>query len=67
KGPSGVNLYIMSSMAAGVVEQVVIRKHIRDRENQDRDDGSQEVVSATSKTGGKAKKKRAKPIIKLYR
>ena len=32
KAPSGVNLYIMSSVFAGVVEQYFIRKHIREKE-----------------------------------
>ena len=32
KGPSGVNLYILSSISAGVLEQIIIRKHIREKE-----------------------------------
>jgi len=59
-GPSGVNLYIMSSITAGVVEQLVIRKHIRERE----EDESQGRVPVTKKTGGKVKKKRPKPFFK---
>ena len=59
--PSGVNLYIMSSTFAGVIEQYVIRKHIREREQQE----SQGLVSATSKTGGKAKKKKPKPFYRF--
>ena len=58
--PSGVNLYIMSSTFAGVIEQYVIRKHIREKEQ----DESQGLVAATSKTGGKVKKKKPKPFFK---
>jgi len=59
-GPSGVNLYIMASVFAGVFEQYVIRKHIREKEAQQ----EQVFVSATAKTGGKAKKKKPKPMFK---
>jgi YidC/Oxa1 family membrane protein insertase len=58
--PSGVNLYIMSSTFAGVIEQYVIKKHIREREEQE----SQGMISATSKTGGKFKKKKPKPFFR---
>ena len=58
KGPSGVNLYIMSSVFAGVIEQHFIRKHISERE----ETGSKGLVAATSKTGGKVKKKKPKPF-----
>ena len=58
--PSGLNLYIMTSTFAGVIEQHVIRKHIREKEQQE----SLGLVSATSKTGGKAKKKKPKPMFK---
>ena len=60
KAPSGVNLYIMSSTFAGVFEQYVIRKHIREKEEAE----SQGLVAATSKTGGKVKKKKPKPFYK---
>jgi membrane protein insertase Oxa1/YidC/SpoIIIJ len=60
KGPSGVNLYILSSITAGVVEQIVIRKHIREKEELE----SQGLVAVTSKTGGKVKKKKPKPFYK---
>ena len=60
KGPSGVNLYILSSITAGVIEQMVIRKHLCEKDKQD----SIGLVSATSKTGGKAKKKKPKPFFK---
>jgi YidC/Oxa1 family membrane protein insertase len=60
KGPSGVNLYIMASTFAGVIEQHVIRKHIEEKE-QNESDG---LVAATSKTGGKVKKKKPKPFFK---
>ena len=60
KGPSGVNLYIMSSISAGVIEQIIIRKHIREKE----EDESRGLVAVTKKTGGKVKKKKPKPFFK---
>ncbi len=59
--PSGVNLYIMASTFAGVFEQHVIRKHIREKEQAE----SKGLVAATSKTGGKVKKKKPKPFYKM--
>ncbi|MBN2316532.1 MAG: YidC/Oxa1 family insertase periplasmic-domain containing protein, partial [Sedimentisphaerales bacterium] len=59
-GPAGVNLYIMASTFAGVVEQHVIRKHIREKEEAE----SKGLVAVTSKTGGKIKKKKPKPFFK---
>jgi len=59
--PSGVNLYIMASTFAGVIEQYVIKKHI-DRKEQEESIG---VVAATSKTGGKVKKKKPKPFFRF--
>ena len=58
--PSGLNLYIMASTFAGVIEQHVIRRHIQQQEQQE----SSGLVSATSKTGGKVKKKKPKPFYK---
>jgi len=58
--PSGVNLYIMASTFAGVIEQHVIRKHIREKEEAE----SKGLVAATSKTGGKVKKKKPKPFFR---
>ncbi|MHC4126520.1 MAG: YidC/Oxa1 family membrane protein insertase [Planctomycetota bacterium] len=60
KAPSGVNLYIMASTFAGVIEQYFVRKHIREKEQ----DESNGLVSVTSKTGGKVKKKKPKPFFK---
>ena len=60
KAPSGVNLYIMASTFAGVFEQHVIRKHVREKEEAE----SKGLVAATSKTGGKVKKKKPKPFYK---
>ncbi|NQT01843.1 MAG: YidC/Oxa1 family insertase periplasmic-domain containing protein [Planctomycetes bacterium] len=60
KAPSGVNMYIMSSTFAGVFEQYVIRKHIREKDEAE----SQGLVATTSKTGGKVKKKKPKPFYK---
>jgi YidC/Oxa1 family membrane protein insertase len=59
--PSGVNLYIMASTFGGVFEQWVIKKHIQEKEEQE----TQGLVSATSKTGGKVKKKRPKPFYRF--
>ena len=61
KAPSGLNLYIMSSVFAGVIEQHVIKKHIHEKEEAE----SKGLVSATSKTGGKVKKKKPKPFFKI--
>jgi len=58
KAPAGLNLYIMASTFAGVIEQYIIKKHIREREQLD----SMGLVAATSKTGGKVKKKKPKPF-----
>jgi YidC/Oxa1 family membrane protein insertase len=61
KAPSGLNLYILASTCAGVVEQYFIRKHIREKEDAE----AKGLVSATSKTGGKVKKKKPKPFYRL--
>lgn len=58
--PSGLNLYIMASTFAGVIEQYVIKKHIQEKESQE----AQGLVGVTSKTGGKVKKKKPKPFFK---
>jgi len=60
--PSGLNLYIMASTFAGVIEQYVIRKHIREKKQAEKNG----LVSATSKTGGKVKKKKPKPFFKKF-
>ncbi len=59
--PSGVNLYIMASTFAGVVEQYVIKKHIEGKKKQQ----AQGLIAATSKTGGKVKKKKPKPFYRF--
>ena len=59
--PSGVNLYIMASTFAGVIESYVIKKHIDRKEQED----ARGTVAATSKTGGKVKKKKPKPFFKF--
>ena len=59
--PSGVNLYIMTSTFAGVIESHVIKKHIRKKDEED----SQGLVATTSKAGGKVKKKKPKPFFKI--
>ena len=60
RAPSGLNLYIMASTAGGVLEQYIIRKHIREKEALE----AVGLVSVTSKTGGKLKKKKPKPPFK---
>jgi membrane protein insertase Oxa1/YidC/SpoIIIJ len=60
QAPSGVSLYIMASSFAGAIEQYVIKKHIREKEEAE----SRGLVEVTSKTGGKIKKKKPKPFIK---
>jgi YidC/Oxa1 family membrane protein insertase len=59
--PSGVNLYIMTSTFGGVIEQWVIKKHIQEKEEQE----AQGLISATSKTGGKVKKKKPRPFYRF--
>jgi YidC/Oxa1 family membrane protein insertase len=59
-GPSGVNLYIMTSIGAGVIEQKVIRKHLQEKEEME----AVGRVPVTAKTGGKVKKKKPKPMFK---
>ena len=59
-GPSGVNLYIMSSITAGVIEQKVVRKHLKEKEELE----AIGKVPVTAKTGGKVKKKKPKPFFK---
>jgi YidC/Oxa1 family membrane protein insertase len=58
--PSGLNLYIMASTFGGIIEQKVIKKHIQEREAEE----ALGLVNVTSKTGGKVKKKKAKPFFK---
>jgi YidC/Oxa1 family membrane protein insertase len=60
--PSGLNLYIMSSVFAGAFEQYIIRKHIREKEEAE----SKGLVPVTKKTGGKVKKKKPKPFFKTH-
>lgn len=61
RAPSGLNLYIMASTTAGVAEQYIIRKHIREKEEAEQ----ATLVPTTSKLGGKLKKKKPKPPIKF--
>jgi len=61
KAPSGLNLYIMASTFGGVIEQYIIKKHIKEKEEA----GQENLVDVTSKTGGKVKKKKPKPFFKI--
>jgi YidC/Oxa1 family membrane protein insertase len=63
KQASGVNLYIMTSTALGVWEQHIIRKHIKEKEALE----SKGLVPVTSKTGGKLKKKKPKPMFRQFK
>jgi len=60
--PSGLNLYIMASTFAGVIEQKIIRKHIKQQQEAE----ERGKVPVTSKTGGKVKKKKPKPFFKKF-
>jgi membrane protein insertase Oxa1/YidC/SpoIIIJ len=51
----------MASTFFGVIEQYVIKKHIREKEQAE----EQGLVAVTSKTGGKLKKKKPKPFFKI--
>ena len=55
--PSGLNLYIMASTFAGVIEQHVIRKHIREQEAA----GAVTAVATTRKISGRMETKKRKP------
>jgi YidC/Oxa1 family membrane protein insertase len=57
--PSGLNLYIMASTFGGVIEQYVIRKHIREKEAIE----AETLVGATAKLA-RVKKKKPKPFFK---
>ena len=59
--PSGLNLYIMASTFGGVIEQYVIRKHIKEKEEAQ----ALNLVPTTAKLGGKLKKKKPKPFFKF--
>lgn len=59
-GASGVNLYIMSSIAAGVIEQYVIRKHLKEKQEQ----AEENFVPTTAKIG-KVKRKKPKPFFRF--
>jgi YidC/Oxa1 family membrane protein insertase len=61
RAPSGLNLYIMSSTVAGLIEQYVIKKHIQEKKAAEQAG----LVPTTSKLGGKLKKKKPKPPIKF--
>jgi len=58
--PSGLNLYIMASTFGGIIEQKVIKKHIKEQEEKEK----YGKVPVTAKTGGKVKKKKPKPMFK---
>ena len=55
--PSGLNLYIMSSTFAGLVEQKRIKKHLQEQEEAEKVG----VVNATGKVGNKIGSKKKKP------
>ena len=55
--PSGLNLYIMSSTFAGLIEQHFIRKHLKEQDAKE----AAQTVSITTKVGGKLGPKKRKP------
>ncbi|MBN2377615.1 MAG: YidC/Oxa1 family insertase periplasmic-domain containing protein [Sedimentisphaerales bacterium] len=55
--PSGLNLYIMASTFAGLIEQHFIRKHLKEQDAKE----AAMTVTATSKIGGKLGPKKRKP------
>jgi len=62
--PSGLNLYIMASTFGGIIEQYIIRKHIRKQEALE----AAGAVTPSVKLAGKMgiKKKKPKPPVKFY-
>ncbi len=62
-GSSGLNLYIMSSTFAGLIEQKIIRKHLKEKEAVE----AVNTVGSTSKVSNRygPKKKKPKPPIKF--
>jgi len=47
KAPSGLSLYVMTSISAGVIEQILIRKHIADKE------AAEAAATTTVRVGGR--------------
>jgi len=47
KAPSGLSLYVMTSISAGVIEQILIRKHIADKE------AAEAAATTTVRIGGR--------------
>jgi YidC/Oxa1 family membrane protein insertase len=62
--PSGVNLYIMASTFAGVMEQKIIRKHLQEQQAAE----ALGVVDTTGKISSKfgIKKKKPKPPVRYH-
>ena len=56
KAPSGLCLYIMSSTFAGVAEQIIIRKHLREQEELDGTVGEVVVTTGRGPRGSRPKK-----------
>ncbi|MBT3278550.1 MAG: membrane protein insertase YidC [Phycisphaerales bacterium] len=59
KAPSGLCLYIMASTFAGVLEQVIIRKHIREQEEMAPEAGDVVVATGRGPRGTRPKKSKS--------
>ena len=62
--PSGLTLYIMASTFAGVAEQVVIKKHIKQKEAEEAASGALVVVPGRGARGSRPKKPKGPGWIK---
>ncbi|MGH7177624.1 MAG: YidC/Oxa1 family insertase periplasmic-domain containing protein [Tepidisphaeraceae bacterium] len=56
-GPSGLNLYILASTSFGIIESIVIRKHIRQRDEAEK--AGRIIVDPGKKKGGPESKRSA--------
>jgi membrane protein insertase Oxa1/YidC/SpoIIIJ len=61
-GPAGLNLYILSSTAIGIVESKIVRDHIKQREEAER--AEKVIVEAPATRGSKRKREEAPPVKK---
>ena len=57
--PSGLNLYYVTSTSIGILEGKIIRKHIKDKEEQER--GGKVIVDARPTRGSKQSKRDESP------
>ncbi len=57
-GPSGLNLYILTSTTIGIIEMKRIRKHIQEREEKEKAEGPIRVEAGRTRVGKKLAKQR---------